>query len=120
MRVGLQLNNISLIEEFISGCPNFWHEDIEGVDNKHKSILNKFETIYQNNLVKFAENIIDWEEQNDEGVPFQITKYHLKTQKLKTIFYNIIREIKRNVTFSQFDKSSFLDDIAILKKNRSL
>ena len=116
MRVGLQSNNIKLINEFISSCSNFWNEDISEIDNKHFNIVSQFEKTYKKNIEKFSREIIDWEAHSDNGSPFQITFHHLKKTNLSTIVKNSLKEILKILLSRQYDKQSFLDDVDIIKK----
>ena len=40
--LSMKMEWIDLVNEFISGCSDFWNEDKTNIDNKHKNILNHF------------------------------------------------------------------------------
>ena len=97
-----------LIEKFILNCDNFWEEEfILDIDSKHKNILKTFNEIYKNNINLFAKNLINWEGQTDLGAPWQIKKYHIKKFGFTLLFLNTLKEIKRFINGTNFDKKFF-------------
>ena len=110
-----------LIEKFILNCDNFWDEDFTlDIDSKHKNILKTFNEIYKNNINLLAKNLINWEGQTDLGAPWQIKKYHIKKFGIISLFLNTLKEIRRFVNGTNFDKNTFFDDYEILKLTKCM
>ena len=113
--------NIKLVERFINNSQNFWGKDfIIDLDDKHKKNLKTFNQIYQNNLVLYAKNIINWEGQTDLGAPWQISSFHIKKFGVINNLINLLKTIKRKIYGVDFDKNVFFDDYEILKINNGI
>ncbi len=109
-------SDVSLVNEFIENCNNFWNNDTNlSIDKKHEKIIKSFKDKYQNNYKKIFHQLINWEEQTDLGAPWQLNFYHLKHEGIIKSLTKIAKNIKRFVAGNSFDSLSFFDDLEVLK-----
>ena len=113
----LEKKKIELINEFISNTKNFWKEDKKLIDKKHLNILLKFEKKYKGNINLYSKELIDWEGQTNLGSPFQLNFRKLKYLGLSQTIKHVLQNIKSSRLSNYFNKSSFIDDLEIIKQN---
>jgi putative sugar O-methyltransferase len=108
--------NQKLADEFISNTKNFYEENLNLIDNKHKKIIKSFYTQIKENKSYFRDNLRNWTMQTDYECPPQITNLHFKNLGFwKYIKFYFKRKIQN--IFNDEHNRAFFDDIEILKKN---
>lgn len=113
-----QKKKLFLINKFIKNTNKFWDDhNIRNLDLKHKKILKNFSNKYKKNIELFSDEIIDWDSQSNLGAPFQLTSKNIKYFSFRYFLSNL----KSIFLFENyFNKTSFFDDLEIIKKNKGL
>ena len=70
--------NQKLADEFINNTKDFYEENFNLIDEKHKKIIKSFYNQIKKNKSYFRENLRNWTMQTDYECPPQITNLHLK------------------------------------------
>jgi putative sugar O-methyltransferase len=121
MKKNISQKNIELIKQFILNTENFWEDHkIINLDYKHRKILKTFNKKYKDNLELFSKQIINWEEQTDQGHPYQINLKSIKYYGFTKNILDGLKYIYQIISKKNYDRNSFIDDIEIIKLKKGV